>query len=378
MTTGGAALLERARSLGPRIRTFSDEAESLRRLPREVVTVLAEAGFFKLGLPEQYGGAEVDPVTFIEIVDELSRHDCGRGVVLMIASTTAPMAAYLPERTPKRSTGGDPLTVTGGASRPAASGARRRGRLRRLGSMAVGERHAALLSGSAAARSTDAGDFRLMFFPATDVEILDTWHSSGLRGTGSTDFTVTSCSSRRAGRWRSPGRAPRLDRPLYRLPAVLFAVLAVASVCLGIARRAIDEVVDLAEAKTPVFTSRRLAKSTMAQVDVAKAEAALASARAFLLDEVATTWADVLAGRDVAIEQRARIRLAATNAGRALRGGGRPAYNTGGGSSVYSSSPLQRCFRDIHTATQHLMVSPRAYEIFGRQRLGLPLDGAMI
>ena len=68
-------LVERARSLGPRIRTFSDEAESLRRLPPELVTVLAEAGFFKLCLPEEYGGAEVDPVTFVEMVDEVSRHD---------------------------------------------------------------------------------------------------------------------------------------------------------------------------------------------------------------------------------------------------------------------------------------------------------------
>ena len=73
MTTGGAVLVERARSLGPRIRTFSDEAESLRRLPLELVTVLAEAGLFKLGLPEEYGGAEVDPMTFIEIVDGVGR-----------------------------------------------------------------------------------------------------------------------------------------------------------------------------------------------------------------------------------------------------------------------------------------------------------------
>ena len=116
----------------------------------------------------------------------------------------------------------------------------------------------------------------------------------------------------------------------------------------------------------------------MAQVDVAKAEAALGSARAFLLDEVGTTWADVLAGREITIEQRARIRLAATNVGVRCAEAVDLAYNTGGGSSVYSSSPLQRCFRDIHTATQHLMVSPRAYEIFGRQRLGLPLDGTMI
>ena len=86
----------------------------------------------------------------------------------------------------------------------------------------------------------------------------------------------------------------------------------------------------------------------------------------------------MLEGREITIEQRARVRLAATNTGVRSAEAVDLAYNTGGGSSVFASSPLQRCFRDIHTATQHLMVSPRAYEIFGRQRLGLPLDGSLL
>ena len=371
-------LLDDARALGPLLRSYSDEAESLRRLPRGVVQVLAEGGFFKLGLPEQYGGAELDPVTFVQVIDELARHDAAAAWCSMIASTTAPMAAYLPEADADEIYGGDPLTVTGGALAPSGVGRSTEGGFVVSGrwQWGSGTQHCQWICGGTI---VDAGDFRLVFFPAADVEILDTWHSSGLRGTGSTDFTVHELFAP-AGRAVpiGTGQAPRLDRPLYRFPLFSLLSIAVASVCLGIARRAIDEVVELAEAKTPAFASRRLAKSTMAQVDVAKAEAALASARAFLLDEVATTWADVLAGRDVAIEQRARIRLAATNVGVRCAEAVDLAYNTGGGSSVYSSSPLQRCFRDIHTATQHLMVSPRAYEIFGRQRLGLPLDGAMI
>ena len=99
---------------------------------------------------------------------------------------------------------------------------------------------------------------------------------------------------------------------------------------------------------------------------------------AFLLDEVGATWDDVLAGREVSLDQRARVRLAATNAGVRCAEAVDFAYNAGGGSSVFATSPLQRCFRDIHTATQHIMVQPRGYEVFGRLRLGLPADTSML
>ena len=268
-------LLDDARSLGPVLRSYSDEAESLRRLPSEVVRLLAEGGFFKLGLPERYGGAELDPVTFVEVIDELGRHDAAAAWCSMIASTTAPMAAYLPEADADEIYGGDPLTVTGGALAPSGVGRSTEGGFVVSGrwQWGSGTQHCQWIC---AGTIIDENDFRLVFFPAAEVDILDTWHSSGLRGTGSTDFTVTDlfAPEGRAVPIGS-GQPPRLDRPLYRFPLFSLLSIAVASVCLGIARRAIDEIVELAEAKTPAFASRRLAKSTMAQVDVAKAEAAL-------------------------------------------------------------------------------------------------------
>jgi alkylation response protein AidB-like acyl-CoA dehydrogenase len=85
-----------------------------------------------------------------------------------------------------------------------------------------------------------------------------------------------------------------------------------------------------------------------------------------------------MAGGEVSVEQRARVRLASANAGIRCAEAVDLAYNAGGGSSVYARSPLQRCFRDIHTASQHIMVSPRTYEIFGRLRLGVPADTSML
>jgi len=372
-----SALLESARALGPQIRAFSDDAESLRRLPADLVRVLSEAGLMRLGLPQQYGGPELDPVSFLEVVEEVSRHDSAAGWCVMIASTTAPMAAYLPEEEAARIYGRDPLTVTGGAIAPSGTGHAVKGGYGVTGrwQWGSGTQHCSWIAGGTL---TDAGDYRLMFFPAADVEILDTWYASGLRGTGSNDFAVSDLFVPESRAVAIVGAPPRLQRPLYVFPLFSLLSLAVASVCLGVARRAIDELVELAAKKTPAFSAKRLAASSMTQVDVARAEAALGSARAFLIDEIGKSWDVVLAGGEVGLDQRARVRLASANAGARCVEAVDLAYHAGGGSSVYAKSPLQRCFRDIHTASQHIMVAPRTYELFGRMRFGVHADTSML
>jgi alkylation response protein AidB-like acyl-CoA dehydrogenase len=374
---GPTDLLAAARALGPEIRTRADEAESMRRLPHETVRLLTEAGLMKLCLPEEYGGPELDPVSFIEVVEEVSRHDGAAGWCVMIASTTSPMAAYLPEDEAARIYGSDPLVITGGAIAPSGAGRSVEGGYEVTGrwQWGSGTQHCSWIVGGTL---IDGGDYRLVFFPASDVEIIDTWYSSGLRGTGSNDFAVNGAFVPAGRAVTIVGAPPRLRRPAYLFPIFSLLSLAVASVCLGIARRAIDELVELAEVKTPAFSAKRLAASSMTQVDVAKAEAALGSARAFLVDEVSKSWEDALAGREVSLDRRARVRLASATTGARCVEAVDLAYHAGGGSSVYAKSPLQRCFRDIHTASQHIIVAPRTYELFGRLRLGAPADTSML
>jgi alkylation response protein AidB-like acyl-CoA dehydrogenase len=311
------------------------------------------------------------------VVEEVSRHDAAAGWCVMIASTTAPLAAYLPESEAERIYGDDPLTVTGGAIAPSGKGRSVEGGYEVTGrwQWGSGTQHCAWIVGGTV---TDAGDYRLMFFPAADVEIVDTWYSSGLRGSGSNDFAVNDLFVPESRAVDIVGAPARMQRPLYLFPLFSLLSIAVASVCLGVARRAIDELVELAAVKTPAFAAKRLAASSMTQVDVAKGEAALGSARAFLVDEISKTWEAVTATGEVSLEQRARVRLASANAGARCVEAVDLAYHAGGGSSVFAKSPWQRCFRDIHTASQHIMVSPRTYELFGRLRLGLPADTSML
>jgi alkylation response protein AidB-like acyl-CoA dehydrogenase len=144
----------------------------------------------------------------------------------------------------------------------------------------------------------------------------------------------------------------------------------VAAVGLGIARSALDAVNALTQTKVSAGRRHPIADSGSAQQEIARAEAALRSGRAFLFEAIGDAWQTLESGDTPTAEQRATVRLSATNAAWASVAAVDSAYNLGGGSSIYESSPLQRCFRDIHTLTQHVMVASSSYEAAGRVLLG--------
>jgi alkylation response protein AidB-like acyl-CoA dehydrogenase len=165
-----------------------------------------------------------------------------------------------------------------------------------------------------------------------------------------------------------------VDIPLAAFPNFSLLASGVAGVSLGIARRALDEIRDLAQGKRPLFSAKTLAQSSVVQAELARAEAGLHAARAWLFGELNEAWNAVLAGGAVDLERRTRIRLATVHAAETAAKATDMAFTWAGGSSVYQSSPLERCWRDAHVATQHLMVSPRMYETLGRALLGLDFD----
>jgi alkylation response protein AidB-like acyl-CoA dehydrogenase len=220
-------------------------------------------------------------------------------------------------------------------------------------------------------------DVHLMLMGREEIEVIDTWSVSGLRGTGSHDMAVEQLfvpAPRAVAIMRAE---PAQTGPLYAFP--LFGLLAVgiAAVALGAARAAIDDLVDLAAGKTPFGSTRSLAQRATVQADVARAEASLRAARALMLEEARAAFAAAVDG-SIPVERRLGLRLAATHATRTAAAVANAMYDAGGGSSIYDSSPLQRRFRDVHAATQHMMVSPATFELAGRLLLGLPTDTAQL
>src|SRR5262249_22860581 len=157
-------------------------------------------------------------------------------------------------------------------------------------------------------------DARLMFFPAADVEVIDTWIVSGLRGTGSHDIAVTDVLVPGARSVSLFTDRPSQPGPLYAFPVFGLLAVGIAAVALGIARGAVEELERLAADKVPSLMRTRLAERAVVQTQVAEAEALVRSSRAFLLDAIGAAWDTARAGDALTLRQRAILRLAVTHA----------------------------------------------------------------
>ncbi len=377
MSTGsGADLVAAAVALGPLIREHADAAEADRRLPAPVVAALRDAGLFRMCVPEAYGGPGADPLSIVDAIAAVATADGAAGWCVMIASTTSAMSMVL-DPAVAAEIYADPLVITGGAYAPSGRAERIDGGWRVSGrwQWGSGTDHCDWITAGAL---THSGELRLVFVPAAQVQLIDTWFSSGLRGTASGDFEITDVAVADRYTVRPGITPPTVDSPLARFPLFTLLASGVAAACLGMGRRAIDELVALAQGKRPAFSTRTLAKSEITQLEIARAESAWSAARAFLRDELATAWAAAQDGQPVTVEQRARIRMACTHAATESARAVDRCYDLGGGSSVFASNPLQRCFRDVHTATQHIMVSSRPMQTAGKVLLGVPVDTATL
>jgi alkylation response protein AidB-like acyl-CoA dehydrogenase len=213
-----------------------------------------------------------------------------------------------------------------------------------------------------------------VFFDLDDVEFVDTWHTSGLSGTGSLDYTVTDAFVPE-GRWVQIGvDAPTRENPFARISFYGLLALGIAATSVGIGRRAIAELVLLAAEKKPQGSRRPLRDRSPVQADVAIAEAKLRSAWGFVEDTVESAWETAVAGDPPTDEQKRLLRLGATHATQTAAEATELMYKAAGGAAVYKTSPIQRCFRDVFVATQHAMVAPRTFEVAGRMLLGLDTD----
>ncbi len=375
--------VEAARALAVQASAAAETTERDRRLPVDLVDALKAAGLFRLCVPAAVGGLEADVLTLVRAVEEVARGDGSAGWCVSIGATSGALAAYLPEDA-AREVYGSPDTVCGGVFAPKGKAVSEDGGFRVSGRwpFASGISHCDWLMGGCLVEENGeprrlAGggpDVTLMLFPAAQVEVIDTWSVAGLRGTGSHDMAVDGVlvPAQRSASLMSG--APLHGGPLYAFPVFGLLALAIAAVTLGIAAAAIDDLVELAAAKTPSASSRSLAQRPVVQAEVAQAQARVDAARALLHAEVAAGWREAVQTGEVTVDRRAALRRAATHATASCAAAVDAMYRAGGGSAIYESSPLQRRFRDVHVATQHMMVAPATWELVGRLALGVPTD----
>jgi alkylation response protein AidB-like acyl-CoA dehydrogenase len=220
--------------------------------------------------------------------------------------------------------------------------------------------------------AADGPALRVAALPTAELEILDTWHTSGLRGTGSHDAAAEDLFVPDHHVLSLLDTRPRVDTPLYRFPIFGFFALSIAAAALGNARGSIDDLSELAAGKVALGSSRVLAERSATQAAVGEAEAALRAARALYYEAIEEAWSAAQQDAPVAEPLRLGLRLAATHAVRTSADVARSMYDLGGGAAIYEDSPLQRRFRDAHAATAHFQVNRATWELTGRLLLGLP------
>ena len=375
---GTNGVLGGIRDLLPAIRTRRSEIEQARRLPRDLVDQLRKTEVFSLGVPSDLGGKQVGPLDIMRAIETVASADGSTGWCTMIACANGISAGYMSAKAAKEMFA-DPSAPSAGIAAPAGGAVRVDGGVRVSGrwSFASGITHCdwlwtgCLILENGKPRMTPRGPETVhVCIPVKDVEIHDTWYVSGLCGTGSNDFSVKDVfvPEHRIFALLDPS-GHRRD-PLYRMPPMGMFVYQVASVSLGIARGSLDELVEIAAAKKPTLYKDVLADKSVVQLELARAEAALGSARSFLFDTVGDIYETVSAGAEPTRHQIAMGRLAASNAVETAAKVTRTANTLAGGSVIYSSSSMQRHARDAEVVTHHFTVAPHTWEEAGRVFLG--------
>lgn len=378
-TPESVELFERARELLPLIRARGDEIDAERRVPPDIIARLAKAGVFRMSVPKELGGLGVDPLTNFRVVEELASADASVGWVVMIAShiswaitsvTDWELGATLFLRNPDAIVGG--FNAPGGGIATRTEGGYRITGRWPYGS---GVRHSDYMvvssvvsEGETLKKHADGSPFLVtLLLPYASLGVVDTWHTLGMRGTGSHDYTATDLFVPDASVIPLESGARR-DSPMYRYPA--FYLLNMAAPPLGVARAAIDA---LLRGDGPFRADRLM----LGQIDdpiknvwLAEAVANLGAARAYVFEVARNTWRALASGRSLTLTERATFRLALCHAHEAGALAVEKIYNAYGSSSFYETNPVERHWRDIQTMKHHGAMSHRRMPTLGQMLQG--------
>lgn len=374
------SLVDDVAALGPDIAGRADAMEAAGRLDPELARSLAGLGVFRMAVPSAIGGLELPVADQLRVMEAAARHDGSTGWCVMIGATTAVLSAWLPEATARQIYGTDPLVITGGAYAPNGRAVVVDGGFEVTGrwEWGSGSSHCSWLLGGALVVDGD-GELvtddgvpmaRLCFAPADLVEVVPNWDVLGMRGTGSNDLRMEAVVVPDEHTVSLTADRPWAGGPLYRFPPFGLLALGIAAVSLGVGRAAIDAVVDVATSKTPTGSRRALGDRSTVRAELARCEAQVRAARALLFTSVDDAWGAAVAGRAPDLAARASLRLAATHVAVTVADVTARLHRLTGGTGVRHGTAIERCFRDAHVATAHLLVSANLFETVGTVLLG--------
>jgi alkylation response protein AidB-like acyl-CoA dehydrogenase len=378
LTTDDAAqVVAAAEQLAPTIAARAPEVEAARRIPPDLLHQLIAAGCFRIIVPRSHGGLEADLATAMRLNETLARADGSVGWTVMIGAGAWGDLSALPRPSFDALFSNGPDVLAAGAFNPTGRIVADDGGYRVTGrwGFASGCQHANWLFANSVEGVVDGvPQLRVAVFTPDQVTIEDTWNVSGLCGTGSHHFRADDVLVPADRTLRPLVDHPSIDVPIVRIPPPSVIPLLISSVALGIARGALDDIVALAADKVPMLAPAPLASDPVFHFDLANADTELRAARALVYEVTDEVWTAALAGDELSMDLRARVRAAGVWCAARAAAVVDTAYRSGGGSSLYASSPLQRRLRDVHALTQHFLVRRNTLVTAGAILAGQDVD----
>ena len=380
-------LLDAVEEIRPLIQQHAAAAEADRRLGSGVYDAMYGAGLFSMLAPRAHGGLEVHPVEAMRVWEAVARADTAAAWNLVMNQCISAYAAWMsPEGA--RELFRDGLPTTAGALNPPAAAIRAEGGWRVTGRVPFGSgchnaRWLAMpaIEHAGGSPKVDPETGRAapfaVFFPREQATILDTWHTLGMRGTGSTDYEVQELfvpdhMTAPVGPLATP--APGFEGPLYRMWPWT-CIMGETTVSVGAAAAAVDQAVELCRAKTAAYNAVPLREQQLPQFQLGRAKAQVDASRDTLHAAAGEAYAEVeRTGRLLSREAKIRLQLAACFAAETCAEAVRLVNDAVGASAFRESQPFERHFRDTHTLLQHSSKSSARYVSAGRLMLGLEND----
>ena len=381
-------LVRAAAALQPAIRDHLDEINREQRLPKALVEKFHAAGFYNMTIPRELGGLQVDPLTYLRVVELLAEAAGSVGWNLCNNSIAQLVTLGLPDEGVQELYAQRPDTpiagtavMGGGRAVPVEGGYRVTGRW----PFGTGCQEASWMLGSfqifdgdRPRRSPDGNSSHWRgIFKRSEAQIVDgSWDVAGLRATGSFDWTVEDIFLPERRTMVHAGipldnQWSRWSGISYALPAQAWVGPHHSAVITGICRAGINAMIELAGAKTPRGRSERLCDNPQVQDAIGRADSILNAGRAYRTAMVTEVWNTVAAGEETTLEQRARCRMAAANAADSARTAMDLVYRQGGSTSYKRESRLAECWRDLHVVGQAVTIMPEWYPIGGRALMNM-------
>ncbi len=366
--TSSSALDEVLTTVEQRRTEFSEQ----KFIPADVIADFKRVGIYRSATPKRFGGDALPPSEFLRIVEKISTVDASAGWVASFGSALVYLSA-LPLESQAAIYAESPDIVFAGGLFPLQKGERVPGGWNVAGEwkFSSGCMGADLIGvGLMAPEGGQAKPLTAVLRPH-QVEIVPNWDVVGLRGTGSNDlrvhgeFVPDSMTFIRGGE-------PTVDEPLYRYPAIAYAAQVLAAVNLGTGRAALDYAIRIGSGRTGVTGAPKLADRAYYRIDIAKAEAALLSARAFFYEITEEVFETVSSGDDASNKQKALLRLASTHVAKVGAAAVQSAYTLCGTAAIYEANPMQRYLRDASVVTQHAFLGDGIYDGAGAVLMDTP------